>query len=73
MNTFTERRTLVLGVYQTMQQPLTDREVKDLLEFTDMNAVRPRITELLIEGKLKETGSTICNTTGRNVRLCEVA
>lgn len=73
MNTFTQRRELVFGVYQNMEQPLTDREVMILLEFTDMNAVRPRITELLIEGKLVEVGSTTCTTTGRNVRLCEVS
>lgn len=68
-----ERKRMILSCYRKAGQPLTDREVKCLLGFSDMNMVRPRITELVAEGKLNEAGTIKCNTTGRNVRLCEVA
>lgn len=73
MIAFVERKAMVLGAYQTMKEPLTDKEVMTLLDFNDMNSVRPRITELVAEGKLAEVGSTRCKITNRNVRLCEVS
>ncbi|MBL18697.1 MAG: hypothetical protein CMC82_02560 [Flavobacteriaceae bacterium] len=48
---------------------MTDREVKDELGLGDMNAVRPRITELLKAERLWEVGETKCPVTGKTVRL----
>lgn len=49
--------------------PQTDREIMKGLGFTDMNAVRPRITELIKDGVLTEEGSVEDTTTGKWVRL----
>ena len=49
---------------------LTDREIKNTLDYDDMNTVRPRITELLQSGYLKEVNSAIEN--GRPVRSCRI-
>ena len=46
-----------------------DREVMRMLDFTDMNKVRPRITELVDAGVLREVGTVKDETTGRHVRL----
>ncbi len=54
--------------------PATDRQVRDGLfgQLADMNMVRPRITELLDCGALRECGSVTCPATGRRVRQIEV-
>lgn len=54
--------------------PATDRQVRDALfgPGADMNMVRPRITELLDAGALRECGSVECEITGRKVRLVTV-
>lgn len=51
--------------------PVTDRQVRDGLFGTtaDMNAVRPRINELIKSKWLIEVGSTKDKTTNRTVRL----
>lgn len=49
--------------------PQTDREIMKGLGFTDMNSVRPRITELIKADVLAEEGSVECATTGKWVRL----
>jgi hypothetical protein len=46
-----------------------DREVMLFLHFTDMNSVRPRISELIKSGHLEECGSIIDDVTGKRVRL----
>lgn len=50
--------------------PLTDRQVMATLGFTDMNAVRPRITELVDAFWVIETGRVEDPTTGKKVRIC---
>ena len=62
-----ERAAQVLSVYVESLQPLTDREVMERLGFTDPNAVRPRVTDLVDAKLLEECGS---DTTGRKVRVC---
>jgi len=52
---------------------LTDRDIMEMLYFKDMNSVRPRITELIKAGLLRECGSTIDSVTGKKVRLVCVA
>ena len=46
---------------------MTAREVANALGYLDMNAVRPRITELCKEGYLVEVGIKIDPVTGRRV------
>lgn len=52
--------------------PHTDREVMQGLGFTDMNSVRPRITELIEKNKLMEVGNVLCPVTGKTVRRVDV-
>ncbi len=58
----------VCEVLERIQRPLTDREVCELLGSDDLNAARPRITELIDDGVLKEVESIPCPVTGRRVR-----
>ena len=48
---------------------LTDREIMALMGYSDMNAVRPRITEMVEDGILTEIGSKVCPLTGKTVRV----
>ena len=50
----------------------TDREVMAGLGHSDMNTVRPRITEMIEFGVLAETGETACPVTNRTVRIVNV-
>ena len=51
------RKQLILECLQVRGKPLTDRQIRDLIcPGGDMNAVRPRITELLRDGRLIEAG-----------------
>ena len=50
----------------------TDRQIVDGLGFRDMNACRPRVTELVQIGALREVGSTRCPITSKTVRLVDV-
>ena len=50
----------------------TDRAVLAWCNYTDMNAVRPRITELIACGLLEERGSAICPVTHKSVRICRI-
>ena len=55
---------------------LTDRQVKELGGFQDLNEARPRITELLSEeygGRLIEIGSIPDPTTHKMVRVTRLA
>lgn len=52
--------------------PHTDREVMKGMGFTDMNSVRPRITELVDTGLLSQVGSKECPVTGKRVRVVGV-
>lgn len=65
------RAQLVLDWLQE-HGPATDRQVMAGLGFADMNAIRPRITELMEARELVETGSTRCATTGKTVRMVDV-
>ena len=58
-------------IYLTLSRhskKMTDREVKDIMGLSDMNAVRPRITELVKSGHVEEVGNTKCPITGKTVR-----
>lgn len=68
-----ERRRMVLE-WVRGHGPCTDREIRNGLfgERADMNAVRPRVSELLNAGELIERGRVPDAATGRLVRRVDV-
>jgi len=62
----------ILGVFRDIEEPMTDRDVAELMGFSDMNSVRPRITELCDAGLIEEVGSAKCKVTGKTVRKCKI-
>lgn len=46
---------------------MTARQIANALGFADLNAVKPRLTELLDEGKVEVVAKVIDCTTGRRV------
>lgn len=67
-----KRRAEVFEVYVKAGRSMTDREVCKALGYNDLNAVRPRCSELVDEGLLIEVGKTRCPITNRRVRLMRV-
>lgn len=67
------RRSAILSVFRKSLKPLRDYDVLSTLfpNSTDMNLVRPRITELTQSGLLKEVGRGKSHTGNRPVRLCQ--
>lgn len=65
---FSERQLII---YDRIARhgPQTDREIAEALGFSDMNAVRPRITELIKANFLAECGEQKCPVTGKMVRV----
>lgn len=56
-----------------MYHDLTDRECMESLGLTDMNSVRPRITEMIEQGVLHEGESRTDHVTKKTVRTCSLA
>lgn len=56
----------------TVHGPHTDREVMRGMGFTDMNSVRPRITELIEMAKLMQVGDVRCPVTNKLVRRVDI-
>ena len=69
-NRYGDRHRAILAAYQRSDTPLTDRQVKEVLGYDEMNAVRPRINELIDCGALIEMSSSRCPVTGKTVRRC---
>jgi hypothetical protein len=68
-----ERCQAIFRVYDVHQRPLTDRQVKDYLGFSEMNAVRPRISEMIQQGVLVECiNKEKDHVTGKTVRLVRI-
>jgi hypothetical protein len=63
-----KRYEQILDALECEQRPMTDREVMRYLRFSDPNMVRPRIKELIDQGRLREGESVKCKETGRTVR-----
>ncbi len=59
-------------LYESSPNSMTDREVATALGYTDMNAVRPRITALILNGHLSEVGSARDPLTRKRVRVVTV-
>ncbi len=72
------RADLIYRLFKRANRPLTDRQVKDALGFDEMNAVRPRITEMSKKrddrpGLLEECGQTRDHKTGKTVRQTRIS
>lgn len=63
-----KRAWLVLA-WIDLHGPATDRQVMEGMGFSEPNAVRPRITELVDAGLLVEKDSVKCRRTGKTVRV----
>jgi predicted HTH transcriptional regulator len=61
------RRAAIVQTLIESRHSLTDRQIMERLGFADMNAVRPRISELVKSGMLREVGGV--QEDGRAVRL----
>jgi hypothetical protein len=66
-----KRCKVIIEAYQKYGS-MTDRDVKDCLNFQDMNAVRPRITEMLQVGILQEVNTILDKATGKPVRVVKL-
>ncbi len=66
----TERCRAILTVYRESVRGLTDRQVMEAMGFTDGNSVKPRISEMVDDGRLAEVGKVKCHVTGKTVRIC---
>lgn len=62
------RAAAILAWVRARANPETDRAIAAGLGFADMNAVRPRITEMVEAGLLAEVGEIRCPVTGKPVR-----
>lgn len=70
-----DRSAIVLGLFQdNPHATFTYRQALDRLYPCSggLNMVRPRITELVEAGELREIGSVRCSVTGKTVRACAV-
>lgn len=56
----------------TVHGRATDREIMRGLLFSDMNCIRPRVTELVQAGLLKEVARRHDADTGKTVRVVDV-
>ena len=68
---FSKRYKLVLDILANHQ--FSDRDIRERTPYQDMNAIRPRVTELIHMGILRECGSKVDPQTGKRVRIVERA
>lgn len=66
---FSRREAEIHAALTRTTEPATDRDICRRLGYSDMNAVRPRLTELIAGGWVEECGSVRCPVTGKTVRL----
>lgn len=71
LNRPVSRRDAILAVLNASPAPLTARQVMRALEYSDMNSVRPRLTELQKAGRIRVAGKALDDATGRNTALYE--
>lgn len=71
-NTLTKREIMIYNIL-AHRGAMTDRQIKDVLGFDDMNAVRPRVTDLKTKKLVVECGSTIDPVSRKSVRVVRLA
>jgi hypothetical protein len=67
------RRAEAIVDWLAMHPCKTDRDVMAGLGYTDMNSVRPRITEAIDAGFLVEVGEKVCPVTRKTVRIVDLS
>ena len=65
-------RKKIIFDYVCRHGACTDREIMSALGFREPNATRPRVTELIQLGILREVDSIKCDITGKSVRRVDV-
>jgi hypothetical protein len=65
---FSRRENEILGLLHTRNAPMTDREIMIALGYQDMNAVRPRLSELMDRLWIKKVCDTYDPVTKKSVR-----
>lgn len=65
------RKEAILTVLRSAPAPMTARQVMRALGYSDMNSVRPRMTELWQEGKVGIAGKVKDDVTGKRTVLYE--
>lgn len=75
IETALERRKTEILAWVDLHGPCTVRQIRDGLfgEWADMDTVRPRVTELLGDGRLAECGKVPDHATGRLVMTVDLA
>jgi predicted HTH transcriptional regulator len=63
----TYRQRIVQLLTETGES-MTDRQIIEALNVTDVNNIRPEITRLKQKGVLRESGKVKCPVTGKTVR-----
>lgn len=63
----------IVAAFSKVGVPATDRQIAYSMGFHELNAVRPRITELLDKGILKQVDQIRCRITGKLVRACTIS
>lgn len=67
------RRAQRIVAWLELHPRKTDREIMRGLGYSDMNSVRPRVTELVDAGALVEVGEKRCEVTGKTVRIVDLS
>jgi len=67
-----KRREEIFEAYRHFNGGCTDRAIAAYLGYNDLNAVKPRITEMIQDGILEECGNTLDRTTNRTVRVVQI-
>ena len=71
-NLFSSREKEIIDSLEVLGR-VTDRDIMEYLGYTDMNQVRPRITELINKaGLLEEIGFTHDPATDKKVRIIRI-
>lgn len=68
-NAKVDRLTRYNQILRVLDKPMTAREIAYKLGFHDLNAVRPRLTELTQDGEVEECGTKHDELTDRKVTL----
>ena len=61
-------RDRIVALLSQSGERMTDRQILDTLNVTDVNNIRPEITRLKQKGVLREAGKVKCPATGKTVR-----